>query len=124
MKSFSSLLAAALLLGASSAANLKHRLQSPAARNFAEAQAGTAHTCQYAINRVNSESANYTAIVNAGAVWTDPSFPATSEMIRWSDYPGSDNMASYASYSTFQRLSQKFTKPQLFSPTVDALDIF
>lgn len=101
-------------------------MNSPARSAFAEASAGagTSHSCQYSINRINNEtSTNYTQIINAGSVFTDANFPATSEMIRWNDYPGRDNMASYASYSQYLRLSSKVSKPILFSTNVNSFDI-
>lgn len=126
MKSFTSMLAAAMLLGSSSASQLKNRMSSPARSAFAETSAGavTAHNCQYSINRINDEAnTNYTQIVNAGSVFTDANFPANSEMIRWNDYPGNDNMASYASYSQYLRLTSKVSKPTLFATNVDSFDI-
>ena len=45
MPSLQSLLAYALLLGASTSATVKHRLQTPASNAFAQAESGTSHSC-------------------------------------------------------------------------------
>jgi hypothetical protein len=115
-------LATLLLLGVVSAASLRNRIQHPRS-NLAETFTGTAHTCTSSISRINAGPADYKSIISAGTAYTDASFPATSEMIRWTDYPGSDNMATYASYSTYQRISAKFSNPVLFGNLTSANDI-
>jgi hypothetical protein len=99
-----SLLALVLLVGASSATNIKNRIQNTKNQFLAEAATGTTHTCQYSINRVNAGPADYKSIIAAGSKYTDASFPATSEMLRWTDRPGSDSLAQYSNSVTFSRL--------------------
>lgn len=127
MKSFSTLLAASLLMGSSAATQLRNKMKTTPVRGFAESEAsiaGTQHNCQYAINRINNEaSTNYTQIVQNGAVFTDANFPANSEMIRWNDYPGSDSLTQYATYCKFQRLTDKINSPVLFANISSAFDI-
>jgi hypothetical protein len=89
-----------VLLGIASAANRKSRIQH-LRQNLAETFTGTVHNCLYSISRVNAGPANYSAIISAGSPYTDASFPATTEMIHWNDYPGSDNLQAYASACTY-----------------------
>ena len=115
-------LATLVLLGVVSAASLKNRIQHPK-NNLAETFTGTSHTCQTAINRVKAGPADYASIIKAGAAYTDASFPATSEMVTWSDYPGADSLSYYAGSSSYQRLSAKFSSPTVFGTTTTADDI-
>ena len=87
-----SLLSLVLLAGASSAVSIKNRIRS-SKNEFAEAIAGTTHSCQYSINRINAGPADYASLIASDTLYTDTSFPATSEMLRWSDYPGSYSLA-------------------------------
>jgi hypothetical protein len=118
-----SLLSLALLLGASSAISIKNRIRN--SRNqLAEAMAGTSHTCQYAINRINAGPADYASYIANGTLYTDTTFPANSEMLRWSDYPGSYSLSQYSSTAGFARLFTAVTNPSLWgSNTPSALDI-
>jgi hypothetical protein len=120
MKAFLSLV---LLVTASSAVGIKNRIQH--SRNqLAEALAGTSHTCQYSINRVNAGPADYVSIIGNGTLYTDSSFPATSEMLAWSDYPGSYSLDEYVNTAAYLRLSTHVTNPTLFgSSAPSAYDI-
>jgi hypothetical protein len=122
MKSFLSLV---LLAGASQAVKLKNRINNNS-HGFtvaAEAGLGTSHNCQYSINRIKSDVANYTSIIASGTQYTDTLFPATSEMIRWNDYPGSYNLATYASGSQFARVWNLNSASTLVSSPVTSFDI-
>jgi hypothetical protein len=85
-----SLLAIAFLIGTSAAANLKNRIHN---QINAFAETGTTHTCQFSINRINAGPADYKTIIAAGKAYSDATFPASSEMLRWSDKPGSYSLA-------------------------------
>jgi hypothetical protein len=87
-----SLLSLVLLVGASSAVTIKNRIHN--SKNvLAEALAGTTHSCQYSINRINAGPADYVSLIASNTLYTDTTFPATSEMLRWSDYPGSYSLS-------------------------------
>lgn len=74
--------------------------------DFAEvsSEAGASHTCTFAIDRINNGYANFKSITGSGQKYTDSSFAPDSEMIRWSDRPGSYSLTNYASKCTFSRL--------------------
>lgn len=76
--------------------------------------AGVAHTCQFAINRINAGPADYASIVASGTLYTDDSFPANSEMLRWTDYPGAYSLASYTKSAAYLRLSTNVANPSLW----------
>ena len=97
-------LATLALLGVVSAASIKNRAQHPK-NNLAETFTGSSHTCQTPINRIKAGPADYQSIISQGAPYTDTSYPANFEMIHWNDYPGDVDMSSYASYSSYLRLS-------------------
>jgi hypothetical protein len=115
-------LAILLLLGVVTGASIRNRIQNPQS-SLAETFTGTAHTCQSAITRINAGPADYSSVIKAGTAYTDDSFPATSEMIRWSDYPGAYSMTNYASASKYQRISANFKSPALFGSFSSANDI-
>ena len=127
MKSLCSTLAAAVLFGSSTASQLRNRLTNTTpVLDFAEAESGSgvAHTCQFAINRINNEkNTDYKKIIDVGNAFTDVDFPANSEMIRWSDYPGRTSMSSYATASKYLRIPTKVNQPALFTSKVDSFDI-
>ena len=71
-----------MLLGASTATTYKPMTQS-IAKQLAQTEAGTSHTCAYSIERIKAGPANYTDIIGSGIMFTDPTFLPDVEMLRW-----------------------------------------
>ena len=65
---------------------------------------------------------NFNSIIGTGNSYTDSSFPPSSEMLRWSDYPGSYSLASYASSVSFSRVKSKINDG-LFGNGISPFDI-
>jgi hypothetical protein len=61
------------------------------------------------VNRVNQGPDNYASIIGSGSMYSDTSFPANSDMLTWSDYPGggSYGLAGYASSTSYYRAKDK-----------------
>jgi hypothetical protein len=98
--------------------------QSKAPDLLAELGSGaTSHNCQYSINRIKAGPANFNTIIGSGNKYTDATFPASSEMIRWTDYPGSDNLATYANSCTYSRAKDKLSAYGLYGNNVTPYDI-
>ena len=114
------MLSVLLLLGVTFTHGLKSQtlLRNKMAKNYAEAEADSniAHSCQFSINRIKAGPADYKTILGSGVKYTDTSFPANSEMIRWADKPRPSgySLASLATTCTYGRIGEKFSSPQLF----------
>jgi hypothetical protein len=115
-----------LLLGASQQVRVSQSRLGKMNNNleFAEvsSEAGTTHTCQYAINRIKAGPANFNTIVGSGQAYSDATFPSGYEMLRWDDMPGSYNLQSYANSCTYYRASSKLGN-NLFGNDISPFDI-
>lgn len=111
------------LLGATNAVKLPQRLNKPINLDFAETGAEqTAHSCQFAVNRIKAGPSNYKSIIGSGKSFTDVSFPPNSEMVRWNDLPSNANFGSIASSAQFFRLKDKIST-DVYGNDVSEFDI-
>ena len=115
-----------MLLDVSQALHLTGRV-SQLAKFLSQSDVQVSQTCQAAIQRIKDGPADYKSIIGSGKKYTDTSFAADSEMIRWADRAKSGLGASLKTYvksTSFSRIRDKFPGAKLFGSEISPFDIY